>query len=298
MISYTFSENLNIIARNKLTGILQLSFLDSIRISISTFAQVDKDRKSKWKESSEAYSKNALSEQLEVKIKQSEVLKCECEINAIYDEIRQTCSLSRYVCILRTMVNLRKKYYQEVMPVHTRKISRLLNREADVDEHILTISSYELSFFQKLVLCRGLKFAIPQHVSSIEVKASFERAYWNLELHLNSDNSIELAAATLRSVALNYIQRRGPKPSKTLLAAIEQLKRRSDIVITKPDKGSGVVVMNKSENLRLLSEASVNDTNKFRAVSLERPKSKGRPPKHIHPLTSHSSPAFARPLSP
>ena len=135
-------------------------------------------------------------------------------------------------------------------------------------------------------------------MSSIEVKASFERAYWNLELHLNSDNSIELAAATLRSVALDYIQRRGPKPSKTLLAAIEQLKRRSDIVITKPDKGSGVVVMNKSENLRLLSEASVNDTNKFRAVSLERPKSKGRPPKHIHPLTSHSSPAFARPLSP
>ena len=196
------------------------------------------------------------------------------------------------------MVNLRKKYYQEVMPVHTRKISRLLNREADVDEHILTISSYELSFFQKLVLCRGLKFAIPQHVSSIEVKASFERAYWNLELHLNSDNSIELAAATLRSVALNYIQRRGPKPSKTLLAAIEQLKRRSDIVITKPDKGSGVVVMNKSENLRLLSEAFVNDTNKFRAVSLERPKSKGRPPKHYHPLTSHSSPAFTRPLSP
>ena len=65
-----------------------------------------------------------------------------------------------------------------------------------------------------------------------------------------------------------------------------------------PDKGSGVVVTNKSENLRLLSEASVNDINKLQAISLERPKSKGRPPKHYHPLTSHSSPAFARPLSP
>lgn len=28
MISYTFSEDLNIIARNKLTGIVQMSFLD------------------------------------------------------------------------------------------------------------------------------------------------------------------------------------------------------------------------------------------------------------------------------
>ncbi|XP_068759663.1 allatostatin-A receptor-like [Montipora capricornis] len=42
--------------------------------------------------------------------------------------------------------------------------------------------------------------------------------------------------------------------------------------------------MDKQEYLRLLSQASVNDTSKFRAVPLERPKSKGRPPKYYHPL--------------
>ena len=114
--------------------------------------------------------------------------------------------------------------------------------EVDVDEHISNISSHELSFFQKLVLCRGLKFAIPQRISNIEIKASFEKAYWNLERHLNSENSKELAAATLRSIALNYINRKGPSPPKQLLTAIKQLKRRDDIVITKPDKGSGVVL--------------------------------------------------------
>ena len=60
---------------------------------------------------------------------------------------------------------------------------------------------------------------------------------------------------------------------------MEQLKRRADIVITKPDIGLGVVVMDKSEYLRLLSEASINDTRKFRAVPLERRKTKDRPPK-------------------
>jgi len=156
--------------------------------------------------------------------------------------------------------------------------------KVDVDEHILNISSYKLSFFQKLVLCRGLKFAIPQRVSSINVKVSFEKAYWKLERHLSHDNSKELAAATLNSVALNYIQRKSPQPPKTLLTTIEQLKRQSDIVIRNPHKGSGVVVMDKTEYIRLLSEASVNDTNKFRSVPLERSKSKGRPPKHYHPL--------------
>ena len=55
-------------------------------------------------------------------------------------------------------------------------------------------------------------------------------------------------------------------------------------IITKPDKGSGVVIMNKSEYSRLLKEASIKDETKFSPVSLERPKKRGRPPKHYHPL--------------
>ncbi len=133
------------------------------------------------------------------------------EINSIYDEIRRNCSYFRYICILRTMTNLRKKYYQEVLNVHNKKISRLLYKETDADEHILNISSYELFFFQKLVLCRGLKFAIPQRVSLVDVKASFEKAYWRLGPNLPDDLK-ELSAATLRFVALNNIHRKGPKP--------------------------------------------------------------------------------------
>ena len=66
------------------------------------------------------------------------------------------------------MTELRKKYHHEVLDTHTKKISRLLFREKDVDEHIINISSYNLDFFQKLVLCRGLDFAIPKPVSAID----------------------------------------------------------------------------------------------------------------------------------
>ena len=82
-----------------------------------------------------------------------------------------------------------------------------------------------------------------------------------------SEDKKELAAATLRSIALNYIKRKGPKPPKPLVRSIQKLKKRDDIVITKPDKGSGVVVMDKLEYIRLLSEASINDLTKFRPVS-------------------------------
>ena len=85
-----------------------------------------------------------------------------------------------------------------------------------------------------------------ENVSARDVKASFEKAYWRLEPTLPEDKK-ELAAATLRSIALNYIERRGPRPPKALQQAINQLRRREDIVITKPDKGSGAVVMDKTE---------------------------------------------------
>ena len=106
-------------------------------------------------------------------------------------------------------------------------------------------------------------------MNPVEIKASFEKAYWNLERHLPNENLRELAAATLRSVALEYINRSGPKPPKALLQAIDDLKKRDDIVVTKPDKGSGVVVMDKFEDLRLLYEASINDTSKFRLGETE-----------------------------
>ena len=68
------------------------------------------------------------------------------------------------------------------------------------------------------------------------------------------------------------------------MKALNRLKKRDDIVVTKPDKGSGIVVMDKSEYLRLLSAASIDDTTKFSRVDDKRPNLRGRPPKHYHPL--------------
>ena len=49
-----------------------------------------------------------------------------------------------------------------------------------------------------------------------------------------------LYTCPLRSIALNYRERTGPAPPKAMLRAIRQPKKRY-IVITKLDKGSGVV---------------------------------------------------------
>ena len=56
-------------------------------------------------------------------------------------------------------------------------------------------------------------------------------------------------------------------------------------LFTKPDKGSGVVMMDKPEYIRLVSAASVDNTPKLSHVDHKRPaKMRGRPPKHFRPL--------------
>ena len=92
------------------------------------------------------------------------------------------------------------------------------------------------------------------------------------------------SAATLASIALNYdktiqlycVKQKGPTPPKSMLRVIGQLKKNENIIITRPDKGSGVVVMDKSEYVRRLKEASINDETKFVHISLERPNTKGK----------------------
>ena len=129
------------------------------------------------------------------------------------------------------MALLHKKTYQKMSDDHSSKIARLLYRDVDVDEHINNISSYNLTFFDKLVLCCRLQFSIPQPcISAIDIQASFEKAYWKLE-PLLADGKKELAAATLRSIALNYIE------NSCEIDPDRQLKKRDHIVITKPDKG-------------------------------------------------------------
>ena len=104
-----------------------------------------------------------------------------------------------------------------------------------------------------------------------------------LETRTKTEENKELAAATLHSIALNYIKRKGPTPPKSMLRAIDQLKKRDNTVITRPDKGSRVVILDKTECVSLLKESSISDETKFVPIRIERPKAKGRPRKHYHP---------------
>ena len=141
-----------------------------------------------------------------------------------------------------------------MMKSHVSKISLLLSKKFDVNVHISIISSY---LRKACSFCGIMKFYLPQKVAPAEIKANLEKACRKIEPLLKDPNDNELASSTLFSMSLNYIQRTSPSPSKALGKVLDRLKKLEDIVVTKPDRDSGIVVMAKSEYVRLLSAASI-----------------------------------------
>ncbi|CAH3032896.1 unnamed protein product, partial [Porites evermanni] len=126
-------------------------------------------------------------------------------------DLRETCSVFKCVVIIKILRSLRKTQFQELIKCHTKKLSRLISKDIDTDEHRNNISSCHLSFFEKSILCRGLKFSLPQHCYSKDIQASFEKAIWRLDPLIKDPKKKDVASATLPSIALHYIAKKGQK---------------------------------------------------------------------------------------
>ena len=130
---------------------------------------------------------------------------------------------------------------------------------------ITNLSSVELTDLQKDILCRGINFGIPRRVSAEEVKAEFEMCWQQLEERpVVSEDRREECRSTFAAMAYKYanapLDKSGFPLDKEHMEVLRELRRNTDIVITKPDKGNGVVIMDRSDyNAKMLSILSQED---------------------------------------
>ena len=129
------------------------------------------------------------------------------EVQNAYKDVRKKCCLLRFVTIARTLRILRNNQYIEMMKFqYVNKIAHLISKKFDVNEHINNMSSYRLSFFEKLILCRGLIFSLAQKVSPVEIQASFEKAYWRIEPLLEDadEKQLPIAPRCVQSLRITF----------------------------------------------------------------------------------------------
>ena len=204
------------------------------------------------------------------------------ELNQQLSYARERYSLICYLATIKHIASFKREEFLNAQKTQHHKLSNLL-KEHNVDTYIDNRSTYQLTFFEKLVLCRGLTFSFPHKTKPMEIRSSFEKLAVLMSRNMNGHLKENLACS-LKTICEQYCAARHQNMPKSLHDAVQSLKKNNNIIISKPDKGNGVVILNKDDYTCLLRKASVDDATKFKQVSRRQPSRPGRPTLNFHPL--------------
>ncbi|XP_037802991.1 uncharacterized protein LOC119597485 [Penaeus monodon] len=148
---------------------------------------------------------------------------------------------------------------------------QLLNRE--INRQMRKETATILTEEQKDVLAYGLDYCLPQ------TKIPFHRFYLyfeklcntikNCDIYNNNFNNVTNNITTIASTFRKFSQQsRQTHDSKDFLSPLQSLQKDNTIIITKPDKGRGVVILNKCDYKQKMM-AILNDHTKFKRITAE-----------------------------
>jgi len=180
---------------------------------------------------------------------------------SLFDTIR----LCRYIATIdqRTAVVAQKKRERTIECL---KVKRFGSQIKDSSQHVFNRSDYKLSNMEAFALVHGFDFGIPNNnIKREEIFAEFELFYAQLSRHQPGTNEADEALrARLSDLAHAYCGLPNDvtafQMQRECIAAIRALRRNDDIHICKPDKGTGVVILNKIDYINKMMDILTDET--------------------------------------
>ena len=133
---------------------------------------------------------------------------------------------------------------------------------------VTNLTQYELSQEESDLLKAGLYFSIQPHkIRKPKIFTTFEKIHRSFIKNLKSDETKSQIKAHLWYLANSYFC--NYKPSPRILRqhrVLRNLRKNKDIVITKPDKGNGVVILDRKLYDNAIQEL-ISDTSKFEKLN-------------------------------
>ena len=134
---------------------------------------------------------------------------------------------------------------------------------------VVNISSYNLFEEELDILKFGFTFSTkPPHLRKSLFFTTFELFNQDLKRHLVDKSKANEVRSEIQHLATTYVN--SFKPSlKDLkkLKILKRLKKKKDIIILRPDKGNGVVVLHKLAYNNAISDLLSDDT-KFKKIAI------------------------------
>lgn len=166
--------------------------------------------------------------------------------------------------------NVISKEVEQLRKKNDRALERMVGKQHGTNNLktsvLVNLAKVDLSDLEKEVLCRGLGFGIPSKTSKEEVHAEFELCWQQLDNlePVSADKKAQCKTAMAdysQQYANAKIDKTGFPLTDNHLKAIKQLKNSKDLIITRPDKGNGVVLLDRTDYINKMN--SILQTDKF-----------------------------------
>ena len=214
---------------------------------------------------------------LEIKSQSKKLKRCIDVYKSAFLDLRRNVSVFDYPCLKSKIELNADRKISQVNIVHQRKLRNLgidLTKKVDVNKVIFNLSSRNLSSKEKEVLALGLDFGLkPNKVNYFRYFLSFERFCGTLgnfnKYGLEEWNVIYNKVSEIANTTYNRLCRnpfRDPVNDERI-RILTTLKDDENIIITRPDKGKGVVVMDKCDYNEKMNDI-LNDRSKFALLNV------------------------------
>ena len=194
----------------------------------------------------------------------------------LFGKLKSMCTYLDFHHFSLTISNINAKKDLKVRATHDRKLFnlglQLRYDELPASKIIFNVSKIKLTELQIEALSKGLQFCFsPSKLNYTRQFLAFENLYRKVStesIYKCLPDAGNFFRIRLKDIAYRSFYSRLPKLSdhhKKLLAALKPLSRDKSIVVTKPDKGKGVVILDKDEYLEKISDL-LGDSSKFLKV--------------------------------
>ena len=214
--------------------------------------------------------------EMEIEFKSKNVNRLNTVVSSNSTALYDTISLIDGLYIKNLLKKNIEKFAENTSLVHKRKLLKLGLQQPNFlspKDVIFNFSDYKLSKKEEFLLALGLDFCLPNY------KPNYARFFLSFELLFNnirslpSHSNIEQARKTIQDIAhrtYSSIKRTTWFPFFKLsdFKILKNLSQVKDLVICRPDKGKGVVLLNRSDYVNKM-ENILSDNTKF--IKLESP---------------------------
>ena len=176
--------------------------------------------------------------------------------------------------LTRSMTSYNKKPLQKPLYTQPKKLSSL-KRDCNLpiftaNETINNLTQYELSQKESDLPNKkaGLCFSIqPDKTRKSEVFTTFEKIHSSFFNNLKLGETKSQIQTHLQHLANSHFFNYKPSPRKLRQhRVLQNLRKNKDIVITKPDKGKGVVILDRKLYMNAIEEI-ISDTSKVEKLN-------------------------------